>query len=180
MPRPHRREAKGALTTVLLLLITMTAVALMEDPDLDECWGPVPPPDDPKTRKQLLYTNMIVAEWAMSFETKALPEVRLRANANEMFQGRVGRDYWRTARKSRLSTSAGRRERRFHEILDEEYNRARPVVDPPVTERTGAVRGRLLWMAGGAVGVVVCRLLRGRRAASGGSVRVRSVRRRPR
>jgi hypothetical protein len=32
----------------------------MEDPDLDECWGPVPQPDDPKTRKQLLYTKMII------------------------------------------------------------------------------------------------------------------------
>jgi hypothetical protein len=29
---------------------------------------------------------MIIAEWSLSFETRALPEARLRAIANEMFQ----------------------------------------------------------------------------------------------
>ncbi|MEU9887771.1 DUF6082 family protein [Sphaerisporangium sp. NPDC051011] len=98
----------------------------MEDPDLDECWGPVPPPADLRTRKQQLYTNMIIAEWAMSFELKTLREPRLRLIANEMFQGRPGRLYWQAAREARLTTSGNRAERRFHEILDEEYRRAEP------------------------------------------------------
>lgn len=95
----------------------------MEDPDLDECWDPVPAPDDQKTRKQQLYTNMIIAAWEMSYETGATPEHRLRYNANEMFSGEVGRTFWRNTRDSRLSTSANRRERRLHQILDEEYQR---------------------------------------------------------
>src|SRR5205807_2191579 len=139
----------------------------MEDPDLDECWGPVPEPDDPKTRKQLLYTNMIVSEWALSFETGALPEIRLRAIANEMFQGQVGRDYWGSAREARLSTSAGRRERRFHGILDEEYERAKPtaiVARGPAhnVERRYTVRERLLWasIAGAAMTLLYRRLHR--------------------
>ncbi|GAB3958752.1 hypothetical protein GCM10029978_004340 [Actinoallomurus acanthiterrae] len=138
----------------------------MEDPDLDECWGPVPQPDDPRTRKQLLYTNMIIAEWSLSFETRALPEARLRVIANEMFQGQIGRDYWKNAGETRLSTSASRRERRFHEILDEEYNRAhlsaiidRSALAPTVAHRTTA-KERLLWASVGAAVMVFYRILR--------------------
>lgn len=138
----------------------------MDDPDLDECWGPVPESDDPKTRKQLLYTNMIIAEWSLSFGTRALPEARLRVIANEMFQGQVGRDYWRNAREARLSTSASHRERRFHEILDEEYKRAEP---PAVTERSipgpaapqkAAAKERLLWVGVGVAATLLYRMAR--------------------
>ncbi|MCO5997768.1 DUF6082 family protein [Actinoallomurus rhizosphaericola] len=138
----------------------------MEDPDLDECWGPVPEPDDPKTRKQLLYTNMIIAEWSLSFETRALPEARLRVIANEMFQGHVGREYWSNARETRLSTSASRRERRFHEILDEEYQRAQPPVSTgriaasPIVEPKVPVKERLFWMSTGAATVALLRMIR--------------------
>ncbi|GAA0322313.1 DUF6082 family protein [Actinoallomurus spadix] len=135
----------------------------MEDPDLDECWGPMPEPDDPKTRKQLLYTNMIIAEWSLSYETRALPEARLRAIANEMFQGQVGRNYWKGAREARLSTSANRRERRFHEILDEEYERVQPPlltrqVRPasPITV-VATAKERLSWMALGVGATVLYR-----------------------
>lgn len=95
----------------------------MHDPDLDECWGPLPSPSDARTRKQQLYVNMIVSEWSMSFEIGILPERRLRRISREMFQGTPGRDYWRRVRELRLSTSESRRRRRFHEILDEEYTR---------------------------------------------------------
>ncbi|MCO5971752.1 DUF6082 family protein [Actinoallomurus soli] len=138
----------------------------MEDPDLDECWGPVPQPDDPKTRKQLLYTNMIIAEWSLSFETRALPEARLRVIANEMFQGHVGRVYWSNARETRLSTSASRRERRFHEILDEEYQGTQPPMTTgrttatPIVEPAVSVRERLFWMSAGAATVALLRMIR--------------------
>jgi uncharacterized membrane protein len=117
------REAKLAREETRRQAVGDLLRMAMDDPDLDECWGPIPLPDDPKTRKQLLYTNMIISEWALSFETKALPEARLRAIANEMFHGHVGRTYWEGAREARLATSASRREQRFHEILDEEYER---------------------------------------------------------
>jgi hypothetical protein len=48
-----------------------------------------------------------------------------------MFHGRVGRQYWEGARDLRLSTSANRMERRFHEILEEEYQRAQPIQSEP-------------------------------------------------
>jgi len=87
------RETKLAREEARRQAISDLLKMAMEDPDLDECWGPVPPPADPKTRKQQLYVNMIVAEWAMSFEMKTLRESRLRLIANEMFQGDVGRSY---------------------------------------------------------------------------------------
>lgn len=161
------REAKLAREETRRQAVGDLLKMAMEDPELDECWGPVPQPDDPKTRKQLLYTNMIISEWSLSFETGALPEPRLRAIANEMFQGRVGRDYWRSARELRLSTSAGRRNRRFHEILDEEYQRAQPPVvsgGPPqaTADRDQTRRERVLWVAIGVAATMLYRCVRNR------------------
>jgi hypothetical protein len=117
------RETKRAREETRREAISDLLKMAMNDSDLDECWGPVPEPDDPKTRKQQLYTNMIISAWEMSFEVRALPEQRLRFIANEMFCGRVGREFWRNARKGRMSTSANRHEKRFHQILDEEYQK---------------------------------------------------------
>lgn len=161
------REAKLAREETRRQAVGDLLKMAMEDPELDECWGPVPQPDDPKTRKQLLYTNMIISEWSLSFETGALPEPRLRAIANEMFQGRVGRDYWRSARELRLSTSAGRRNRRFHQILEEEYQRAQPPAASRAPLQTSTDRGRarherLLWVGVGAAATLLYRFIRNR------------------
>jgi hypothetical protein len=160
------REAKLAREETRRQAIGDLLKMAMDDPDLDECWGPVPSPSDPKTRKQLLYANMIIAEWALSFETGALPETRLRAIANEMFQGQIGRNYWQTARIARLSTSASKRERRFHKILDEEYERAQPLnVESPHTkaandDRMLAMKERLLWAGVGAAAAMLYHAVR--------------------
>jgi uncharacterized membrane protein len=162
------REAKLAREETRRQAVGDLLKMAMEDPDLDECWGPVPSPANPKTRKQLLYTNMIISEWSLSFETGALPERRLRAIANEMFQGQVGRGYWESARATRLSTSAGRRERRFHKILDDEYERARPsaIVKSEAhaegAEHTPTLNERLLWISVGAATALLYRALRDR------------------
>ena len=118
------RETKRAREDTRRQAVSDLLKMAMDDPELDECWGPVPEPDDPKTRKQQLYTNMIVSAWAMSFEMGTMPESRLRYAANEMFRGQVGQEYWRNARDGRIATPANRRERRFHQILDEEYQKA--------------------------------------------------------
>lgn len=121
--RLAREEARRAAIAELLKMA-------MDDPDLDACWGPIPPGQDPRIRRQQLYLNMIVSEWRMSFETGALGPARLRAIAAEMFEGEPGRRYWEAARHRRLSTSQSRRALRFHEILDEEYRRVRPPRPP--------------------------------------------------
>ncbi|MEU8121470.1 DUF6082 family protein [Spirillospora sp. NPDC049024] len=122
----------------------------MDDPALDEAWGPVPADADRKARRQLMYINMIVSEWQMSFETKALPEKRLRAISREMFSGRPGRAFWEEARQVRMSTAGSKRARRFHEILDEEYDLA----PAPPSDRPRSRRPWLL-LAGSAAGVAV-------------------------
>jgi hypothetical protein len=126
----------------------------MDDPDLDEAWGPVPEGEERKARRQLMYINMIISEWQMSFETKALGEVRLRAISREMFSARPGRTFWQQARAIRLATSDNKRARRFHKILDEEYQRA--PAPPPEPPRRGWRPNRtfLAGLAAGGVAVV--------------------------
>ncbi|MFC6882135.1 MULTISPECIES: DUF6082 family protein [Actinomadura] len=115
--RIAREEARRSAIADLLKMA-------MDDPDLDAAWGPVPPDEDRTARRQFVYINMILSEWQMSFETKALGETRLRAISREMFSGHPGRAFWREAREVRIKTSENRRAQRFHEILDEEYRRA--------------------------------------------------------
>ncbi|WP_433228553.1 DUF6082 family protein [Actinomadura formosensis] len=112
-----REEARRSAIADLLKMA-------MDDPDLDEAWGPVPEGEPRKARRQLMYINMIISEWQMSFETRALTDKRLRAISREMFSGHPGRAYWRQARELRLTTYENKRTRRFHQILDEEYRRA--------------------------------------------------------
>lgn len=132
--RIAREEARRVAIAELLKMA-------MDDPALDEAWGPIPEGASRKARRQLMYINMIVSEWRMSYETKALPEVRLRAISREMFSGRPGRAYWLEAREARLNTSTNKRARRFHEILDEEYHRAPapPPESPPSHRRPWAL-----------------------------------------
>jgi Family of unknown function (DUF6082) len=168
------RETKRAREETRRQAISDLLKMAMEDPELDEYWGPILSPDDPKSRKQQLYKNMIIAAWEMAYETGATPENRLRYNANEMFSGEAGRTFWRNSRESRPSTSANRRERRFHQILDEEYQRAIVVQSGshPVTHGQrrsdrrlhAAVRRLALPVAGAALSAIVCRILRSGRA----------------
>lgn len=176
------RETKRAREETRRQAIGDLLKMAMDDPDLDECWGPVPEPDDPKNRKQQLYTNMIVAAWEMSFEMGAIPEHRLRYASNEMFRGRVGREYWRNAREGRISTSANRRERRFHQILDEEYQKivgpedsipsaleSDSTPEPYRTRAYAVTRPLLLLVTGAGVALLIRRLLH--RTAAGARLR---------
>ncbi len=146
----------------------------MDDPALDEAWGPVPADADRRARRQLMYINMIISEWQMSFETKALPEKRLRAVSREMFSGRPGRAFWEEARQVRMGTAGSKRGRRFHEILDEEYRLAPvPPVEPRRTRRRWVVLGGSV--AGvAAMGPLLRWVLARRRSARQGNRRRRS------
>jgi hypothetical protein len=160
--RTARQEARRTAIGDLLKMA-------MDDPELDECWGPVPAEEDPRTRRQMMYVNMIISEWQMSFETKALGEMRLRAIAGEMFQGRIGRAFWESARQIRIATSQTRRARRFHQIPDQEYRRAPapPPENSPAGHRTRrpAVAGALV--AGTPAAVSLTRRLLTRRRRQG-------------
>lgn len=149
----------------------------MDDPDLDECWGPVPQPSVPKIRKQQLYLNMIVTQWAVSFETGAMPDTRLRAIAEEMFSAAPGRAFWDRAGPKRMNRAGNAKQRRFTQILDEAYRAADESgpgdgpavpVEPPsdsASARYSSLRSGLLGIfVGGAMGVAAVLALVWRRA----------------
>lgn len=145
--RIAREEARHNAITDLLKMA-------MDDPDLDEAWGPVPAGESRKARRQLMYINMIVSEWQMSFVSGALNETRLRGIAREMFEGRPGRAYWREARGPRLSAFQNRRARRFNRILDDEYQHT---PEPP-PERPRRRWGRAIAITASAAAVTLAPL----------------------
>ncbi|WP_241483202.1 DUF6082 family protein [Nocardiopsis halophila] len=184
--RETRRAVEEGRRQAMAELLRMA----MDDPDLDACWGPVPEGEDRTERRQQLYTNMIVTQWGTAFRAGAMPEARLRAAAEEMFRGPVGRAYWARARGRRLSAPARRADRRFNRILEEAYLAATPVVHQArLSEGTGAPaagagdgrrRSLLLVAAFGtgaavgaaaAAGAVARRLARPARRAPGGRLR---------
>ncbi|GAA4920117.1 DUF6082 family protein [Streptomonospora salina] len=133
----------------------------MEDPDFNECWGPTGLDEPFKDQRQHMYVNMVLSQWQTSYETGALGDKRLRAIAEEMFLGRVGRRFWEDTREIRMATSENRRARRFHEVLDEAYRNVAhlpiPNPDPPQDHREPSARHRLrrritplLWISLGA------------------------------
>ncbi|GGK78464.1 hypothetical protein Sme01_22860 [Sphaerisporangium melleum] len=103
-----------------------------------ECWGVFSAETDERTIRQQMYTNLIVSYWQTRFELGTFSETHLRHGASAIFSARPGRIFWRDARKARIRTSQTRKARRFHAILDEEYNKsvtATPVLGSPAKSR---------------------------------------------
>lgn len=142
----------------------------MDNPLYRRAWGPVL--GDGEEDRQHLYVNLIVSEWQVSFEIGTMGEALLRAEAASLFRGEPGRRFWRNARQVRLATSSARRERRFHQILDEEYRKAE-AEGPPVPDRSDRPPARPSYSAyrmaavGVAVGVCVTVLIQRMRRMSG-------------
>ncbi|MEV6985272.1 DUF6082 family protein [Sphaerisporangium sp. NPDC051017] len=117
----------------------------LDDPLYRECWGVFSAEKDENALRQQLYTNLIVSYWQTRFELGTFSETHLRHGATAIFSARPGRIFWRDAREARIRTSQTRKARRFHAIIDEEYNRAiaaKPVLDPPAQDTTPRARNR--------------------------------------
>ncbi|GAB3466243.1 hypothetical protein GCM10027570_55300 [Streptomonospora sediminis] len=160
----------------------------MDDPALDECWGPVPEHSDPKVRKQQLYVNMIVSQWGVAYETGAMPEKRLRAIARDMFSAPPGRTYWQRAGPQRLAVVTEGKAARFNRMLDEEFRRTSDVTgratppSPSAGQRGSAERSTRDLLTGAAagglaVGAVIAAAAFVRRRRIPGSYRVAGDRR---
>jgi hypothetical protein len=69
----------------------------------------------------------------MSYATRTLTDDHLRLLAAEFLSGTIGREFWVIARQARLDTSESKLNQRFHEIVDEEYQRllTTPAIPPP-------------------------------------------------
>ncbi len=119
-------------------LITMA----LENPIYRECWGVFSTETDERSLRQQLYTNLILSYWQTRFELGTFSETHLRHGATTIFSARPGRTFWKEAREARIRTSQTRKARRFHAILDEEYDRsvaATPTLDRPSDARATRV-----------------------------------------
>ncbi|GIH92163.1 DUF6082 family protein [Planobispora siamensis] len=125
------REAKSDREQALRMLHTDLMKMAMEDPLYRRAWGPFFDSDDHDTPREHMYVNLIVSQWAMEYELETITEQHLRSIAFTLFSGPAGRRYWRNVRDLRLESASTRRERRFHQILDEEFARAPEPPGPP-------------------------------------------------
>ena len=105
----------------------------MNDPELNKVWGPSGLSDPFVQQRQNMYANMILSQWEMSYATRTLTDDHLKLLAAEFLSGTIGREFWALARQARLDTSEGKLNRRFHEIIDDEYRRLlmTPAIPPP-------------------------------------------------
>lgn len=152
------RESKAAREQAIRDSNTELLRMAMDDPDLNECWGASAIGGSFRQQRQRMYVNLILSQWEMAYETRALGEKHLRAMAGGLFSGPIGHDFWRIAREGRIATAESKRARRFQHILDEEYHRASPGVaspkamraESPRKERTESSRrrGSSWWFAG--------------------------------
>jgi hypothetical protein len=101
----------------------------MDNPLYAEIWAPLNPPGDFDLQRQHMYVNLVVSHWEMEYGLGTLTDPHLRVIARAVFSTAAGRRYWQTARPTQMISSVGRRERRFHRILDEEYENAAPDAD---------------------------------------------------
>ena len=117
-----RQGAVSRANGLRLLHIELLKISLDKQPLLD-CWGEVGESTTASQLAQHIYSNLIVSHWQMEYEIRTLSETELRAMAMRFFRGEVGRQFWSDARELRMTTAIGRRDRRFHEVMDAEYRK---------------------------------------------------------
>lgn len=92
----------------------------LDDPDLQACWGPLWDGDDIQGR-QHIYTNLIVSFWRSMFEIGEITDDQLHALSATMFANTPGRIYWSIAGPHQKIHYLSSRDRRFIQILEQEY-----------------------------------------------------------
>lgn len=107
----------------------------MEDPLYMEAlgapWGFKLQMTDYDSLRQFNFVHMWVSYWEGLYMLREMTESTLRISvAGELFNGAVGREYWRAGRTSRIKNARGRH-LRFAKILDEEYRKALTSGPPP-------------------------------------------------
>jgi hypothetical protein len=117
------RETKASRDQALRSLHVDLLKMAMDDAVYRRCWGPFFDSDDPDAQRAQMYTNMIFSHWELMFELNAITEGHLREAVSVVLTGEEGRRFWEGSRSMRASAAGTRRERRFHEIVDEEYLR---------------------------------------------------------
>lgn len=165
------REAKAAREHASRVTHSELLRMAMENPAYRECWGPLEDSLDETEQQQQIYTNLILSYWQSRFEVGMFSEAHLRAGGSDMFAAAPGRRFWAETRQVRRATAQTRRARRFHAILDEEYEAAvasgapKSRQRPPVRRPAGRRFRALVLAAAGLIAAtrLVCRALGRRR-----------------
>jgi hypothetical protein len=113
--RLEREQAQRALHIELMRMA-------IENPDLQDCFGPFGDGLPETERRQWTYINQVVLLSEMRFEVGGVDEAWVRGSAYELFGSPISRRWWAYVRDRR--TPSSRRRRRLHEILDEEWQHA--------------------------------------------------------
>lgn len=132
----------------------------MDDPLYARVWGALMAPGDFDSQREHMYVNLIISHWEMEYGLGAITEEHLRAIVHAVFSEEAGRRYWRSARSVRMISSMGRKEERFHQILDEEFAKAgetgkpTPQAGPAESRKMSKLPPQRLLVAVAAVGVL--------------------------
>jgi Family of unknown function (DUF6082) len=96
----------------------------LTDPIYQRAWGGLHDRYGSTDRyRQHGYINLIVSFWQNQYALGGFRENSMRDEFASFFHGEAGRDFWADTRDMRIKTAAGR-DRRFCEIMDEEYQKA--------------------------------------------------------
>jgi Family of unknown function (DUF6082) len=107
-------------------------MALM-DPVYMRAWGHDPMAYGGADRsRQLFYINLILSFWEDGYRLGSISENIIRGDLAIMFCGEAGREFWAIARYARLQTSHDRRNKRFAQIAEEEFQKATSIGPPAV------------------------------------------------
>jgi hypothetical protein len=147
-PTLQARESKASREQALRAIHTELLQMAMDDEVYRRCWGPFFSAGDPTAQREHMYVNLIVSNWQMRYEMRAISEEHLRASAHIVFSGEIGRRFWAEGRELRLKAVSSRREHRFHQVLDEEHRHAldSPAQSPPPSQGPAeAATRRRVW-----------------------------------
>jgi hypothetical protein len=143
-------------TTGRMLHVEMTRF-VMEDPSLMQLNGAEwdGTAEGTEEMRRWAYANMQLALFRSFFALKQLPTAELRMQMATRFRSRIGREHWEFNRTWFQASERNRHDRRFGEIVEEEYQKAVQAGEA-VAERSRVSRGRLpLQLVLGGVAAVV-------------------------
>jgi hypothetical protein len=123
--RSQRQEAHAArVNNSRVLHVELLRMALDDETGaLIDAWGPFAE-DDRTVRRQHLYVNLILSHWQMAYVLGDLSDDALRRNSAQLFAGEPARRFWTSARGPREQGAKVKVDRRFHEIVAEEAEKA--------------------------------------------------------
>jgi hypothetical protein len=113
------------VTNLQLLQVSNAELIRMAFDHPESVWDPNRRvPIDLASTRQWVLANWLMQHWQFGYEIKAIPEAGLRSNLAEAFAIRVRREWWEYARSGYEAHVTSRRQRRFVDIANAEYELA--------------------------------------------------------